>query len=58
MSISIKGKIAVITGASRGIGEGIARVFASEGATIVCAARSVEDGEKVVRSINGDGGHA
>ncbi|GIT53031.1 MAG: hypothetical protein Ct9H300mP16_01910 [Pseudomonadota bacterium] len=56
MGISINGKIAVVTGASRGIGEGIAQVFASEGAMVVCAARSTEDGEKVVGSINDNGG--
>ena len=58
MGISINGKIAVVTGASRGIGEGIAQVFASEGAIVVCAARSTEDGEKVVGSINDNGGRA
>ena len=58
MGISIDGKIAVVTGASRGIGEGIAQVFASEGAMVVCAARSTEDGEKVVGSINDNGGRA
>ena len=58
MGISINGKIAVVTGASRGIGEGIAQVFASEGAMVVCAARSTEDGEKVVGSINDNGGRA
>lgn len=36
----LNGKVAVITGASKGIGLGIARVFASEGARVVLAARS------------------
>jgi len=33
----MSGKVAIITGAGKGIGRGVARVFASEGATVVIA---------------------
>ena len=58
MGISIAGKIAVVTGASRGIGEGIARVFADEGATVICAARSKDDGNRLVLAFIDCGGQA
>lgn len=38
----VEGKAAIVTGASRGIGEAIAKVFGENGMKVVCAARSVE----------------
>ena len=49
---------AVVTGAGRGIGEGIARTFAAAGAGVVCAARRTEEIERVAESIRKDGGRA
>lgn len=42
MNLGLRGKVAVITGASRGIGLGIARAFAREGADLVMNARSAD----------------
>lgn len=41
----LDGRIAIVTGASRGIGEEIAKLFAAEGAKIVCAARTLNEGD-------------
>jgi NAD(P)-dependent dehydrogenase (short-subunit alcohol dehydrogenase family) len=51
-------KVIVITGASRGIGEAAARLFAREGASVVLAARTTHDLERIVTDIRADGGVA
>jgi len=50
--MKLKNKIAVVTGASRGIGKAIALAFSKEGATVVvCYLKQKEKAEKVVREI-------
>ena len=54
----LAGKTAVVTGASKGIGAGIAKAFAKEGANVVVNyARAKEDAEKVAREIENAGGN-
>ena len=55
----LKNKVAVITGASKGIGTSIAKYFAAEGAKVVVNyASSKEDADKVVKEITDNGGDA
>jgi len=62
----LDGKVAVVTGASRGIGAEVARLFAAEGGRVACAARTLKEGahqlagslETTVAAIRAAGGDA
>jgi NAD(P)-dependent dehydrogenase (short-subunit alcohol dehydrogenase family) len=54
----LSGKTALITGASRGIGEAIAHVLAAHGAHVVCTSRNLEASGAVAEAIRAGGGSA
>jgi NAD(P)-dependent dehydrogenase (short-subunit alcohol dehydrogenase family) len=55
---ALSGKNAVVTGATSGIGESIARRFSAEGAAVAIVGRRKEMGEQVASSIRAQGGNA
>jgi NAD(P)-dependent dehydrogenase (short-subunit alcohol dehydrogenase family) len=57
--VKLKGKVAIVTGASRGIGRGIAEVFADEGADVVVNyTASADKAEDVAKYVRGKGRRA
>ena len=58
MSGKLEGKVAWVSGANKGIGEGIARLYAKEGAKIAMIGRTEAEGGKIASEINASGGDA
>lgn len=56
--MNLEGKVAIITGATAGIGRACALQFAKEGAKVVAAGRNAAKGESVVEDIKATGGEA
>jgi 3-oxoacyl-[acyl-carrier protein] reductase len=58
MNLELENKRVLVTGSTSGIGEGIARRFAQEGATVIIHGRRSEAAERVAAEIRRDGGRA
>jgi 3-oxoacyl-[acyl-carrier protein] reductase len=58
MTIRLDGKVALITGAGRGLGEGVARTMAAQGAAVMLVARDAAAVQAVAREITAAGGKA
>lgn len=56
MDLGLKDKVIIVTGGAKGIGEGIAKVLANEGAVAVIVGRNEDDNQSTVKSIEKNGG--
>jgi len=58
MKDMLKGQVAIVTGGTSGMGEAVARIYASEGAYVVIGGRRAEKGNALAAALNGAGGTA
>jgi L-fucose dehydrogenase len=58
MDLELKDKIIIVTGGAKGIGEGIVKVLATEGAVPVIAGRNEKDNIKTIKAVEATGGKA
>ena len=58
MNLELQDQVILVSGGAKGIGEGVVRVLAAEGAIPVVIGRNATDNDSVVRSVEGGGGRA
>ena len=56
--VDLSGQVALVTGASRGLGQAMALALGACGATVICVARDLEKLQRTVEAIRGAGGQA
>lgn len=58
MDLGLQGKVVIVTGGAKGIGEAVSRLIAAEGGTVVIAGRNEADNDRTVSAIRNAGGKA